>query len=341
MVEKVEPALGQGRATILYEYPISEAALARPSAAEPRVAERFELYCCGVELANAFGELTDPAEQRRRFAAEMDEKERVYGERYPIDEDFLDALAIMPEASGVALGFDRLVMLATGARRIERRDLDAGGLKNWLSTLGRPLLAAPRDAARVLLLPQIASDSPFLLGMRSLLARPERGDGRGWGSDRLPCLLIAAFPIVQATADQYRGASGFSKAGGKSRMIRMTNTLDAAKLTDRVAALVEAAKRAGADAADAVAVRGRSAGVSVRCARPERGHAEQLRDRAPGGRAGQARHPHHGNRECRSRRGRREPAADGPRQPGGNSGYQHQQRGRALGARPARNRQRS
>jgi lysyl-tRNA synthetase class 2 len=119
MVEKVEPALGQGRATILYGYPISEAALARPSAADPRVAERFELYCCGVELANAFGELTDPAEQRRRFAAEMDEKQRVYGERYPLDEDFLSALAIMPQASGSALGFDRLVMLATGALRID------------------------------------------------------------------------------------------------------------------------------------------------------------------------------------------------------------------------------
>jgi len=119
MVEKVEPRLGQGRATILYGYPLSEAALARPSTDDPRVAERFELYCCGVELANAFGELTDPAEQRRRFAAEMDEKERVYGERYPIDEDFLEALAIMPQASGAALGFDRLVMLATGALSVE------------------------------------------------------------------------------------------------------------------------------------------------------------------------------------------------------------------------------
>ena len=119
MVERIEPALGQGRATILYGYPIAEAALARPSARDPRVAERFELYCCGVELANAFGELTDPAEQRRRFLAEMDEKERIYGERYPLDEDFLAALAIMPQASGSALGFDRLVMLATGATRIE------------------------------------------------------------------------------------------------------------------------------------------------------------------------------------------------------------------------------
>ncbi|UVC18322.1 EF-P lysine aminoacylase EpmA [Mesorhizobium onobrychidis] len=119
MVEKIEPALGQGRATILYGYPISEAALARPSADDPRTAERFELYCCGAELANAFGELTDAAEQRRRFILEMDEKERIYGERYPIDEDFLAALAIMPQASGAALGFDRLVMLATGAMRVE------------------------------------------------------------------------------------------------------------------------------------------------------------------------------------------------------------------------------
>ncbi len=119
MVEKVEPALGLGRATILCEYPVAEAALARPSSRDPRVAERFELYGCGVELANGFGELTDPQEQRRRFVIEMDEKQRIYGERYPIDEDFLAALAIMPQASGIALGFDRLVMLTTGAHRIE------------------------------------------------------------------------------------------------------------------------------------------------------------------------------------------------------------------------------
>jgi lysyl-tRNA synthetase class 2 len=119
MVECVEPQLGQGRATVLCEYPIVEAALARPAPHDPRVAERFELYCCGVELANGFGELTDPVEQRKRFEADMDEKERIYGERYPIDEEFLAALAIMPDASGIALGFDRLVMLAAGASRIE------------------------------------------------------------------------------------------------------------------------------------------------------------------------------------------------------------------------------
>ncbi len=120
LVAKIEPALGIGRPAILYEYPTAEAALARPKPGDPRVAERFELYACGVELANAFGELTDADEQRRRFEAEMAEKARVYGERYPIDEDFLAALAIMPPACGAALGFDRLVMLTTGARSIEQ-----------------------------------------------------------------------------------------------------------------------------------------------------------------------------------------------------------------------------
>ncbi len=120
VVERVEPRLGHGRATILDQYPLAEAALARPAAHDPRVAERFELYACGIEIANGFGELTDPAEQRRRFEDEMAEKTRVYGEAYPIDEDFLSALALMPEASGIALGLDRLAMLATGARRIEQ-----------------------------------------------------------------------------------------------------------------------------------------------------------------------------------------------------------------------------
>lgn len=120
LVARIEPQLGNGRATILAEYPAHLAALARPKPADPRVAERFELYACGVELANGFGELTDPELQRQRLEAEMAEKERIYGERYPIDEDFLAALAHMPPASGCALGFDRLVMLATGAPRIEQ-----------------------------------------------------------------------------------------------------------------------------------------------------------------------------------------------------------------------------
>ena len=120
LVEKIEPNLGDGRPTILCEYPTAEAALARPKSSDPRVAERFELYACGVELANAFGELTDPAEQRSRFEAEMTEKARLYGEAYPIDQDFLEALGQMPEASGAALGLDRLVMLASGAQRIDQ-----------------------------------------------------------------------------------------------------------------------------------------------------------------------------------------------------------------------------
>jgi lysyl-tRNA synthetase class 2 len=120
LVEKIEPHLGDGRATLLSDYPAHEAALARPRPDDPRLSERFELYACGVELANAFGELTDAAEQRRRFEIEMAEKARLYGETYPIDEAFLAALAIMPEASGAALGFDRLVMLATGAARIDQ-----------------------------------------------------------------------------------------------------------------------------------------------------------------------------------------------------------------------------
>lgn len=120
LVEKVEPNLGNGRITVLYEYPACEAALARACAHDARVAERFELYACGVELANGFGELTDAVEQRRRFEDEMEIKQRLYGERYPIDEELLEALEMMPDASGVALGLDRLIMLAAGATRIDQ-----------------------------------------------------------------------------------------------------------------------------------------------------------------------------------------------------------------------------
>ena len=120
LVEKVEPQLGLDRPTILDRYPTVEAALARPCADDARVAERFELYVCGVELANGFGELTDAAEQRRRFVAEMDLREARHGDRYPLDEDFLQALAVMPPASGIALGFDRLAMLAVGADRVDQ-----------------------------------------------------------------------------------------------------------------------------------------------------------------------------------------------------------------------------
>ena len=119
LVERIEGRLGLGRATILDEYPAVLSALARPGR-DPRLAERFELYVCGVELANGFGELNDAGEQRRRLEHEMAEKNRRYGERYALDEDFLAALAQMPEACGIALGLDRLVMLAIGAARIDQ-----------------------------------------------------------------------------------------------------------------------------------------------------------------------------------------------------------------------------
>ena len=120
-LERIEPYLGIGAPTILYDYPISMAALSRRKPDDPRLAERFELYVCGLELANAFGELTDPEEQRRRFLADQTRKQAVYGKTYPIDEDFLAALEYgMPDCAGIALGFDRLVMLCTGADQIEQ-----------------------------------------------------------------------------------------------------------------------------------------------------------------------------------------------------------------------------
>lgn len=120
MLAFIEPELGTPRPTILYDYPVSQAALSRAKPSDPRLAERFELYVAGVELGNAFGELTDAQEQRRRFEADQDLKQRLYGERFPADEDFFAALAHgMPEAAGIALGVDRLVMLLTGAAHIE------------------------------------------------------------------------------------------------------------------------------------------------------------------------------------------------------------------------------
>lgn len=118
LVTRIEPQLGNGRLTFLHAYPMSEAALARPAPDDPRFAERFELYACGVELANGYRELTDAVQLEARQRAEMDLKQAVYGERYPLDTDFIQAVSAMPEASGVALGFDRLAMMASGARNI-------------------------------------------------------------------------------------------------------------------------------------------------------------------------------------------------------------------------------
>lgn len=118
MVGHVEPGLGMGRPTLLCDYPVPEAALARRKRGDPRIAERFELYCAGVELANGFGELSDPAEQRARFEADQALKSKLYGFSYPLDADLLAALPLMGEAAGIALGADRLVMLLTGAADI-------------------------------------------------------------------------------------------------------------------------------------------------------------------------------------------------------------------------------
>jgi lysyl-tRNA synthetase class 2 len=119
-LDRIEPSLGISAPTVLYDFPVSMAALSRRNPADPRLAERFELYVCGLELANAFGELTDPAEQRARFRADQAKKQALYGETYPIDEDFLAALEHgLPPCAGIALGFDRLVMLCTAASDIE------------------------------------------------------------------------------------------------------------------------------------------------------------------------------------------------------------------------------
>jgi lysyl-tRNA synthetase class 2 len=118
LLERVEPRLGRTHPTFLTHWPVAQAALARRDANDPRVAERFELYCCGLELANAFVELTDAAEQRARFVKDRERRHALYGEDWPLDEDFLAAVGRLPDCGGIALGFDRLVMLATGAPRI-------------------------------------------------------------------------------------------------------------------------------------------------------------------------------------------------------------------------------
>lgn len=119
LMEKVEPCLGSPAPAIIYDYPVSMAALSRPKPQDPRFAERFEVYICGIELANAFGELTDAKVQRERFLHDVKLRKQVYGEDYPVDEDFLKALEFgLPSCSGNALGLDRLVMLATGAEDI-------------------------------------------------------------------------------------------------------------------------------------------------------------------------------------------------------------------------------
>jgi elongation factor P--(R)-beta-lysine ligase len=119
LLERVEPRLGRQHPTFLTHWPAAQAALARRDPLDPRVAERFELYVCGIELANAFVELTDPVEQRARFVADRARRHAIYGPDWELDEDFLAALALgMPPSAGIAMGFDRLAMIASGADRI-------------------------------------------------------------------------------------------------------------------------------------------------------------------------------------------------------------------------------
>ena len=116
---EIEPRLGRGRPTFLFEYPAQLAALARRKPDNPKVAERFELYILGMEMANAFSELTDPIEQRERFTREEAQRRAAGKPPYPIPERFLDELGTMPESAGIALGVDRLVMLLCDAAAID------------------------------------------------------------------------------------------------------------------------------------------------------------------------------------------------------------------------------
>jgi lysyl-tRNA synthetase class 2 len=119
LLERAEPQLGRQHPTFLTHWPAAQAALARRDPADPRVAERFELFVCGIELANAFVELTDAEEQRTRFMADRARRHAATGPDWALDEDFLAALAHgMPPSAGIALGFDRLAMIASGAERI-------------------------------------------------------------------------------------------------------------------------------------------------------------------------------------------------------------------------------
>jgi lysyl-tRNA synthetase class 2 len=119
LLERIEPHIGRGHPVFLTHWPASQAALARRCPQDPRAAERFELYLAGIELANAFVELTDAAEQRARFIADRARRHALYGPDWQLDEAFLAAVAQLPPCAGCAMGFDRLAMLASGAPRLQ------------------------------------------------------------------------------------------------------------------------------------------------------------------------------------------------------------------------------
>ena len=116
---QIEPRLGREKPVFLYDYPARMGALARLKANDPRWAERFELYIAGLELCNGFSELTDPVEQRKRFETALSDRRELGKHTYPMPEQFLEVLADMPEATGNALGIDRLVMLITDRKKID------------------------------------------------------------------------------------------------------------------------------------------------------------------------------------------------------------------------------
>jgi lysyl-tRNA synthetase class 2 len=121
LLERIEPHIGRTHPTFLTHWPAAQAALAVRDPGDQRVALRFELFVCGIELANAFKELTNAAEQRARFEADRARRHKLYGQDWPLDEDFLEALAEgMPHSCGIALGFDRLAMIASGAETIDQ-----------------------------------------------------------------------------------------------------------------------------------------------------------------------------------------------------------------------------
>lgn len=119
LVQDIEPQLGQGKPTFIFDYPASRGALARRKGNDPSVAERFELYIGGLELANAFSELIDAAEQKRRFLAEEEYRRSQGRLPYPLPDKFLEELAAMPPSAGIALGIDRLVMVLLDAASID------------------------------------------------------------------------------------------------------------------------------------------------------------------------------------------------------------------------------